>query len=160
MADITETAETQDQGAQTGAAAQSEQERTFTQDEVNKLVAERLKRERSKHEGYISPEKAAETAEKAAQAAERAAKAEAELAAYKAAEERAKTVSEVAADTGVPSDVVALLNGKDGDELAEQVGKLLSSLQMYPARVDDGGSKNTAKQSKVDSFFSGLGLDR
>ena len=76
------------EGNQTGAAAQSG-ERTFTQEEVNRMVGDARVKERRKYEGYVDGEAAKE-------AAERAEKAEAELAQLKADAQRAKDVSAAA----------------------------------------------------------------
>ena len=82
MADDNTTQATEGTTDQTVAAAQSG-ERTYTKDEVNKIVAERLKRERSKYEGYVKGDEATE-------ALTRAEKAEAELQAMKAERERTR----------------------------------------------------------------------
>ena len=47
-----ETQATEGTTDQTAAAAQSG-ERTFTQEEVNRMVADRIQRERRKYEGYV-----------------------------------------------------------------------------------------------------------
>ena len=129
---------------QTVAAAQSG-ERTYTQGEVNKIVAERLKRERSKYEGYVKGDEATE-------ALTRAEKAEAELQAMKAERERAQAVSKAAQDSGIPAEVVAMLTGKDGEELAEQAKRIAELLPTFPTRIDDGGARAAAKKDNGEVF--------
>ena len=91
-------------------------------------------------------------------ATERAERAEAELATYKAAEERARVVADVAGATGMPSDVVSLLNGRDADELAEQVERIKKLLPAYPTRTDDGGQKSAAaKKTNAERFAEAIG---
>lgn len=98
--------------AQAGSADQPAQ-RTFTQEEVNRLVGDARMRERKKFEGYVDGAQAAEVAE-------RASKAEAELARFRAEAQRAADVSAAAQGAGIPLEVAQMLNGSDADELAEQ----------------------------------------
>lgn len=121
---------------QTSAAAQSG-ERTFTQEEVNRLVGDVRQKERRKYEGYVDGKEASE-------AAERAAKAEAELAQLKAEAERAEAVATAAKKAGIPLEVAEMLNGKDADELTEQAKQLMKLLPVHPTRTDDGGTANAA----------------
>jgi len=138
------TQETEGTTDQTVAAAQSG-ERTYTKDEVNKIVADRLKRERSKYEGYVKGDEATE-------ALTRAEKAEAELQAMKAERERAQAVSKAAQDSGIPAEVVAMLAGKDGKELAEQAKRIAELLPTFPTRIDDGGARAAAKKDNGEVF--------
>jgi len=138
------TQETEGTTDQTVAAAQSG-ERTYTKDEVNKIVADRLKRERSKYEGYVKGDEATE-------ALTRAEKAEAELQAMKAERERAQAVSKAAQDSGIPAEVVAMLAGKDGEELAEQAKRIAELLPTFPTRIDDGGARAAAKKTNGEVF--------
>ena len=91
-------------------------------------------------------------------AVKRAEKAEAELQALKAEAERAAVVSSVADDANVPSEVVAMLNGADEEELRKQVARLMKLLPAYPSRTDDGGGKAVAKKSNADRFAEALGI--
>ena len=106
-----ETQATEGTTDQTAAAAQSG-ERTFTQEEVNRLVGDARQKERRKYEGYVDGKEATE-------AAERAAKAEAELAQLKAEAQRTADVTAAADKAGIPLEVAQMLNGKDADELLE-----------------------------------------
>lgn len=88
----------------------------------------------------------------------RAQKAEAELEKLKADAERAKTVSQVATETGITSEIVSMLNGKDADELQAQVEAIKKSLLQAPTRTDDGGGNTVAKKSNADRFAESLGI--
>ena len=146
MADET-TQATED--AQTAAAAQSG-ERTFTQEEVNRLVGDARVKERKKYEGYVDGKEASE-------AAERAAKAEQELAQLKADAQRRADVSNAAEKAGIPLEVAQMLNGTDADELLEQAKKLLKLMPVHPARTDDGGGRAAAKKTSADTFAEIIG---
>ena len=146
MADET-TQATED--AQTVAAAQSG-ERTFTQEEVNRLVGDARVKERKKYEGYVDGKEASE-------AAERAAKAEQELAQLKAEAQRRVDVSNAAEKAGIPLEVAQMLNGKDADELIEQAKRLLKLMPVHPARTDDGGGRAAAKKTSADTFAEIIG---
>jgi hypothetical protein len=147
MADSNTTPNTEESG-QTGAAAQSG-ERTFTQEEVNRMVGDARVKERKKYEGYVDGEAAKE-------AAERAEKAEAELAQLKADAQRAKDVSAAAESAGIPIEVAQMLNGKDADELAEQAKRMLKLMPVHPTRTDDGGGRATAKRTTAQQFADAL----
>ena len=141
MAENTQVTEGTDN--QTAAAAQSG-ERTFTQEEVNRMVGDARVKERKKYEGYVDGEAAKE-------AAERADKAEAELAQLKADAQRAKDVSAAAESAGIPLEVAQMLNGKDADELLAQAKRLLKLMPVHPARTDDGGGRAAAKTKKTNA---------
>ena len=133
---------------QTAAAAQSG-ERTFTQEEVNRLVGEARTKVRKQYEGYVDGAQAAE-------AAERASKAEAELQELKAQAQRSADVSAAAQKAGIPLEVAQMLNGKDADELIEQAQALLKLMPVHPTRTDDGGTNVTAKKTNADRFAEAL----
>ena len=131
---------------QTAAAEQSgSTERTFTQEDVNRLVGEARQKERRKYEGYVDGKGLEE-------AQQRATKAEEELAQLKADAERQQAIAKVADSANVPTEVVAMLTGKDADELEEQVKRLLRLLPAYPTRTDDGGANAAAKKSTAQQF--------
>ncbi|MBQ9020846.1 MAG: hypothetical protein IJ113_02365 [Eggerthellaceae bacterium] len=93
-------------------------------------------------------------------AVKRAEKAEAELNELKAKAERAEVVARVADKQGIPAEAVAMLNGADADELAEQVERLLKLLPAYPTRTDDGGGKAEAKKSAAQLFADAVSKQR
>lgn len=129
---------------QTASAEQSGQ-RTFTQEDVNRLVGEARVKERKKYEGYVDGKEAAE-------AAERASKAEAELAQLRADAERAAAVGAAAEGAGIPLEVAQMLNGKDAAELLEQAKKLLKLMPVHPSRTDDGGTRAAVKTTNAQRF--------
>lgn len=133
---------------QSAAAAQTG-ERTFTQEEVNRMVGDARQRERRKYEGYVDGESAKE-------AEERASKAEAELARLKADAQRATDVGAAAEKAGIPLEVAQMLNGSDADELLEQAKRLLKLMPVHPTRTDDGGGRAAAKKTNADRFAEAL----
>ena len=87
----------------------------------------------------------------------RAKAAEDEAAQLKASQERATAVAQVADEAKVPHEFVAMLSGKDEDELAGQVKRALEILPAYPARTDDGGTGGAAKKKdNADRFHEAL----
>ena len=133
---------------QTGAAAQSG-ERTFTQEEVNRLVGDARQKVRKQFEGYVDGTQLTE-------ATERAAKAESELQQLKAQAQRAADVGAAAQKAGIPLEVAQMLNGTDADELLEQAQRLLKLMPVHPTRTDDGGTNVTAKKTNADRFAEAL----
>ena len=129
---------------QTGAAAQSG-ERTFTQDEVNKLVGDARTKVRKQYEGYVDGSQLSE-------ATERAAKAEQELAQLKADAQRRADVAAAADKAGIPLEVAQMLNGTNADELREQAERLLKLMPVHPTRTDDGGGRAAAKTTNAKRF--------
>lgn len=89
-------------------------------------------------------------------ATKRAERAEAELNELKAKAERAEAVQAVADKANVPTEVVAMLNGSDADELVKQVERLLKLLPAYPTRTDDGGGRAAAKKSTAEMFADAI----
>lgn len=130
---------------QTAAAAPSGQERTFTQDEVNRMVGDARTKERSKYAGYDdykakAGQLDAVTAELEAVRAERDA-AIAERDGLAAEKERAALVARVAAAQGVPAEVVSMLSAPDEEGLSAQAAALRAGMPAYPPVVDQGGAK-------------------
>lgn len=120
-------------------------ERTFTQEEVNRLVGEARKRERSKYEGYVAGDQLeALRAERDAAAAERDA-----LAGEKA---RAELVARVAKEAKLPAEVVGMLSATDEEGLATQAKALLRLIPAHPTRTDDGGGRASAKKTTSQQF--------
>lgn len=142
MADETQATEGTTQ--QTGSADQSAP-RTFTQDEVNRLVGDARMRERRKYEGYVDGSEVEDLKAKA-EAAQR------ELEDLKTQAARQEAIATVADKAGVPTEVVAMLNGADADELADQVKRLMKLLPVHPTRTDDGGANVTAKTTNAQRF--------
>lgn len=88
----------------------------------------------------------------------RAERAEAELKKLKDEAERARMVAEVSSSQGVPADLVAMLNGSDAEELAEQIDRIKRVLLAAPTRTDDGGGRTVAKKTIEDRFAENLGI--
>jgi Diol dehydratase reactivase ATPase-like domain. len=135
-------------------------EKTFTQAELDQIIADRLKREREKYPDYDSlKEKAArldqieEDAKTELQKAqERAEKLQAELSAMKHTEEVRSIRDKVAQATGVPA---SLLTGETEEACTEQAAGILSfktSANGYPAVKDAGELQNTIKGSTRQQF--------
>jgi len=143
-----QTRETEGTTDQTGAAAQSG-ERTFTQEEVNRLVGDARVKERKKYEGFVDGSQLSE-------ATERAAKAEQELAQLKAEAQRRADVAAAAEKAGIPLEVAQMLNGTDADELLAQAKQLLKLMPVHPTRTDDGGGRAAAKKTNADRFAEAL----
>ena len=124
---------TQDTGGttQTGSADQSGQERTFTQQEVNRMVGDARQKERAKYSDYADLKAQAE--------------AHADYDDVVAAEERSALVAKVAAASGVPVTLVAMLDGADEEALAAQAAEVAKAIKAkaYP-NVDDGGTGKPA----------------
>ena len=94
---------------------------TFTQDDVNRIVQERLVREREKFQGFDDYKAAAERLETVE--AEKSQLAE-QVATFKAEQERAALVADVASTADVPADA---LRGSTREEL-EAHAEVLKSL--------------------------------
>lgn len=117
-------------------------EQLFTQDDVNRIVAQRLARAKAEPPADYAElkEKAAkfDEAQEAAKsdlqkALERAEVAESRLAEMKASAERAAKVAEVARETGVDADILAAMSGD-----VEQNAQLLASKKPNVYATDGG----------------------
>lgn len=120
--------------------------RTFSQEEVDRLVGKARIKERSKYEGFdafkakadqydaFKAEKEQEIEELKAQLAE-VRESEAAMSAQMA---RASAVSKVSAETGIPASAIENLRGDTYEELSEMAASLRSSIPMYPTTGDTG----------------------
>lgn len=155
--------ETVNQEASTNAVEISgEVNKTFTQDEVDRIVGDRLQRERSKYLDYESlKEKATKFDEleesnksELQKITERAEKAEKELNSMKQAEELRKVREKVADDTGIPA---KLLTGASEDECIAQAEAIKAFINpSYPNVKDGGEPQNTKGQATRDQFADWL----
>lgn len=139
--------------AQSPSAEGSGQQRTFTQDELNAIVQERLKKERAKYEGY---EEYKSRAEQADGLAEQMATVQAERDALAAEKAHRDLVAKVASETGLPVEVVSLLSATEEAALAEQAALLKAQVPAHPARTDDGGGKAAAPRTSAQRFAEAL----
>lgn len=133
--------------------------KTFTQDEVNSIVAERLNRDRAKYADYDSLKQKAEEFDKLQEAnktelqkaTERADGLERELAELKKANELQSIRQKISNETGVP---VNLLTAETEETISEQAKaiKAYATPNEYP-KVKDGGEVNgTLRQSNGKQF--------
>lgn len=135
-----------------------EPEKTFTQTELDRIVGERLAREREKYADYsVLKEKAGrfdelEEAQKTElqKATERATAAEEELAALKKANEVRAMRDKVSAETGVPANLLTADNEEECTALAEAIKAYATP--GYPT-VQDHGEVPYTPASKPDEQF-------
>ena len=135
------------------------EETFFTQAELDKIISDRLKRERDKYSDYEALKEKAikldeiEEASKTElqRATERAEKLEAELSQMKRAEEIRQVRDRVAAETGVPA---ALMSGETEAECVEQAKAIMDFkvTNGYPAVKDAGELQNTIKGTTRQQF--------
>lgn len=126
-------------------------ERTFTQEEVNRLLG----RERAKYKGFADFKKAAEELEElkqrdmteAQKATARAEAAERKVAEYEAAENRRAWVEKASKATGVPSDVLAAIEADSEESLMERAESMKGYFAQPSAPVvgSDGIAANPPK---------------
>lgn len=128
-----------------------EQAQTFTQDDVNRIVQERLQREREKYSDYDDLKTAAERAQELESEKQTLAERVAE---FEATEQRRELISTVAKDTGVPADA---LRGDTKEEL-EAHAEVLKSLMKTTGPVIPGQEKRpgTVEVSEERKAVRGL----
>lgn len=142
----------------TGSEEQNE-DKTFTQAEVNAMVSERLKRERAKYADYDdlktkaqkydeSVEASKSELQKATEQAERYKK---ELDSLKKAEAVRTLREKVSTETGVPASLLTGENEEDCKAQAEAIMKFANP-DAYPAVKDNGELHGTGKLSTRDQF--------
>ena len=146
--------------AQAGNETQSTSEdKTFTQAEVNKIVQERVLKEKAKYEGFADlKEKAAkfdaleeQSKTELRKAQEKADKLQKELDGIKTEKALSEMRSKVATDTGVPAE---LLTGENEEACVAQAQAILSfaSTKGYPSVRDGGETLNVGKPSVSQQF--------
>lgn len=149
----------------TPSESTEQQERTFTQAELDAIVKERLKREREKHSDYdelkAKAEKfdAAEEASKSElqKAVERAEAAEKELNGLKAKQQRAELVTSVAKEAGIDAELLAAMSGATEDEIranAELLKAKFAAVPGYKADPhDQGGQHPEPKKREIPAII-------
>ena len=151
--------ETVTQEARTTAAGEQQTERTFTQAEVNAIIADRLNRERTKYADYDSLKSKAQQFD----AAQEADKSELQKATEKAASLQAQVDSltkantlrdlrtKVSTETGVPAD---LLTGDTEEACKAQAAAILKFAKPsgYPSVKDGGDPAKKPSGSTRDQF--------
>ena len=141
------------------ATQETQNEAKFTQADLDRIVQDRLSREREKYGDYDALKaKAAkfdqieeESKSELQKATERATALQGELDALKNAEKIRVMREKVAHDTGVP---VTLLTGDSEDACKEQAKNILefSRPAGYPNVKDGGEVRTTGKRTTRDSF--------
>lgn len=133
--------------------------KTFTQDELNAIVADRLDRERKKYEGFEDLKAKAEKFDEIEaanktelqKATERAEKLEQELNGMKQAETLRGIRDKVAKETGVPAE---LLTGTTEEECTTQAKSIMEFAKpsTYPSLKDGGEVTKVGKPTTRQQF--------
>ena len=140
---------------------EAEANKTFTQDEVNEIVKERLSRERNKYEDYEAlKEKAAKFDEIEEQSktelekvTERANALQAEVESLKKAESVRLIRDEVATETGVPVHLLTAETKEDCEAQANAIMSFAKPDEGYP-RVKDGGEVAKKPSGSTEDQFA------
>lgn len=143
---------------QSSAAGEQQTERTFTQAEVNNIVADRLSRERTKYADYDDLKAKAAQFDAAQEsgktelqkANEKAAKLQQQLDALNSANTLREVRAKVSAATGVPAD---LLSGDTEEACTAQAQAILKFAKPgYPSVRDGGDPHHTPTGSTSEQF--------
>ncbi|WP_165043684.1 hypothetical protein [Adlercreutzia sp. ZJ138] len=161
-------ATTEPTGAET--TPQAEQGKTYTQEEHQRLldaaIKERLAREKKKFADYDELRAKAEKLDEIEdanktdlqKATERIAELESQIAARKAADERAELVARIADEHKVPSDYRCFLTADDEDGLTEQAAKLAERFAEPSLNEGQPPAETRTKKTKgqlFEDFFNG-----
>lgn len=114
---------------------------TFSQEDVDRIVNDRLARERKKYEGFDDLKAKAEQFETAASERDTLAQ---KVAEFEAKEQRATLAAEISEATGVPA---AALRGDTREELEAHAAQLKSLISRQPASVPGATTKPTSSAS-------------
>ena len=136
----------------------NQEQKTFTQDELNAVVNDRLKREREKYADYSDLKKKAELYDKYEEeskseiqkATERAEKLQAELDGIKKQEEVRGIREKVSKETGVPASLLSGMTEEDCKEQAEGIKAFANP--SYPNVKDKGEPGGTPGTSTAQQF--------
>ena len=139
-------------------SAEGEQ-KTFTQEEVNSIVAERLGRDRQKYADYDSLKQKAEEFDRLQEAnktelqkaTERAEILEKELAGIKKTNEIRDIRSKISKETGVPVELLTADTEEECKSLAEAINAFAKP-KSYPNVQDGGEVTGNIKQSNSKQF--------
>lgn len=132
--------------------------KTFSQDEVNAIVAERLAREKAKYEGFEDLKAKAEKYDQLEEAnkselqkaSERVASLEAQLDSMKKTEEIRSIRDKVSTETGIPAN---LLTGDTEEACIEQANAIKEyATPAYPTVRDAGEIRGTSKADTRTQF--------
>ena len=145
------------------AKQESTENNTFTEEDVNRIVTDRLHRERQKYEGvdiealkvkaakFDEMEEANKTELEKANA--RADKLEAELNSIKKAGQIREIRDKVAQETGVPSNLLTAETEEECTKQAESI-KAFAQPNSYPNVRDGGEPQNINKGTALNDFKS------
>lgn len=133
--------------------------KTFTQDELNSILSDRIKREREKYAGYAELKEKAEKFDQMEEASkseiqkmtEKASKLEAELNQIKKAESIRKMRAKVSEATGIPANLLTAETEEECQAQADAI-KAFAKPSGYPAVRDAGEIANTSKGSTAQQF--------
>ena len=147
--------ETVNQETQTAEVEQ----KTFTQEEVNSIIAERLGRDRQKYADYDSLKQKAEEFDKLQEAnkselqkaTERADALEKQLADIKKANEVRDIRLKVSNETGVPLELLTAETEDECRSMAEKINAFAMP-KGYPKVTDGGEVSRTPKRSSAEQF--------
>lgn len=138
----------------------AEEPKTFTQDQVERIVKERLARAKAelppdyeelkaKAAKYDEAEEQAKT--ELERATEKAAKLEAELADFKAKAERAEQVRKAAQEFGVDAEILSRMSG-DVSANAQILKEKATPTHAYPEVFDGGAAKPSLTRQEILSI--------
>lgn len=154
--------ETVNQESATNNEQTNEQPRSFSQQELDAIVADRLKRERAKYEGFEDFKAKAQRLDEIEEANkseldkahERVSTLEAELNGLKKQAEIRAIREKVAKESGIPAESMSLLTGETEEACLEQAKAILSIAVPgnYPHIPDAGEIQTTNKASARDAF--------
>lgn len=138
--------------------ANEQEQKTFTQDELNAIVSDRVKREREKHADYASLKEKADRLDQLEEASkseiqkmtEKADRLQQELDQIKQAEVIREMRSKVSKETGIPEN---LLTGSTEEECKEQAEAIKAFAKpTYPTIRDGGEVAGTSGASTAQQF--------
>ena len=148
--------ETVNQDQQTNE--QQQEQKVFTQEELNAIVSDRVKREREKHADYAALKEKADKLDQLEEASkseiqkmtEKAERLQKELDQIKQAEVIREMRSKVAKETGIPEN---LLTGSTEEECKEQAEAIKAFAKpTYPTIRDGGEVAGTSGASTAQQF--------
>ncbi|TCS80372.1 capsid assembly scaffolding protein Gp46 family protein [Tepidibacillus fermentans] len=151
------------------AGNDTQQTKTFTQEEIDRIIAERLKREKEKYKDYEQLKKAAEELQKLkeAQMTEQE-KLQAKLAEYeKALQEKERlareaqlqtTKTKILTEMGLPLDLANRIFGED-EETIRQDAEMLKKLLGISGKPIGGGT-NPADQKGYSKIYTRAEINR
>ena len=133
--------------------------KTFTQDELNAIVSDRIKREKEKYAGYAELKEKAEKFDQMEEASkseiqkmtEKASKLEAELLQMKKAEDIREIRAKVSQVTGVPANLLTAETEEECQAQADAI-KAYAKPTGYPSVRDAGEIHNTSGMTTAQQF--------